>query len=177
MRYVGMLLLWLGFIFTAWVASLDETAVQWGRYAIGLGACIVGVVLLQLGTRSEAKDGEKLSGDIANLTTSIDRIVSNITMLDGEKDKLNPYDAHGRIDELFVDDLITFVDARKSIGHVHSLQDYAEVMNHFAAGERYLNRVWSASVDGYIDEVKEYLGRSRDEFVRAQELLRALQGA
>ena len=34
----------------------------------------------------------------------------------------------------------------------------------FAAGERYLNRVWSSSIDGWIDEVRLYLGHARDQF-------------
>ncbi len=62
-----------------------------------------------------------------------------------------------RIDELFPGDLNTFVEARETIPHVYGLQAYADVMSHFAAGERYLNRVWSASADGYVDEVRTYL--------------------
>ena len=37
--------------------------------------------------------------------------------------------------------------------HVFGMQNYADVMSNFAAGERYINRVWSASTDGYVDEV------------------------
>ena len=58
-----------------------------------------------------------------------------------------------------------------------SLQAYAEVMNEFAAGERYLNRVWSASVDGYIDEIKTYMGKARVQFERTQEILAKLKTA
>ena len=52
---------------------------------------------------------------------------------------------------------------------------FADVMNDFAVGERYLNRVWSASIDGYIDEVQEYLGRSKEQFISAQTKVGALQ--
>ena len=48
--------------------------------------------------------------------------------------------------------------------HVFGLQNYADVMSNFAAGERYINRVWSASTDGYEDEVRHYLQRARDQF-------------
>ena len=37
-------------------------------------------------------------------------------------------------------------------------------MSAFAAAERYLNRVWSASADGYRDEVNLYLDRACDQF-------------
>ena len=59
--------------------------------------------------------------------------------------------------------------------HVFGMQNYADVMSHFAAGERYINRVWSASTDGYVDEVRTYLERARDQFIEGnrhfQELL------
>ena len=48
--------------------------------------------------------------------------------------------------------------------HVFGMQNYADVMSNFAAGERYINRVWSASTDGYEDEVRAYLVRALDQF-------------
>ena len=49
------------------------------------------------------------------------------------------------------------------------LQAYADVMSDFASAERYLNRAWSASTDGYIDEVMRSLDRSREQFLAASE--------
>ena len=37
-------------------------------------------------------------------------------------------------------------------------------MNRFAAGERYLNRVWSASTDGYIEEAHRYIEKAARQF-------------
>jgi hypothetical protein len=48
-------------------------------------------------------------------------------------------------------------------------------MNPFSAGERYLNRVWSTSTDGYIDEAHEYLGRSHEQFEDALAVVRRLR--
>ena len=56
------------------------------------------------------------------------------------------------------------------------LQGYADVMSELAAGERYVNRVWSASTDGYIDEVLTFLERAREQFHSARERLTVLQG-
>jgi hypothetical protein len=80
-----------------------------------------------------------------------------------------------RIDELFIDDIDKFVDARESIAHRYGLAAYGEVMGSFAAGERYLNRVWSASADGYIDEVNAYLEKTREQFVDSLEKIRRLK--
>ncbi len=52
---------------------------------------------------------------------------------------------------------------------VFGMQNYADVMSNFAAGERYINRVWSASTDGYVDEVNLYLGRALDQFREAHQ--------
>jgi hypothetical protein len=45
-------------------------------------------------------------------------------------------------------------------------------MNYFATAERYLNRVWSASADGYIDEIVEYMEKSEKQFEEALDTLR-----
>ena len=57
---------------------------------------------------------------------------------------------------------------RESIAHSYGLQAYAEVMNRFAAGER-LNRVWSASTDGYIEEAHRYIERATRQFAETLE--------
>lgn len=70
---------------------------------------------------------------------------------------------------------MAFVEARESIAHACGMQAYAEIMSHFAAGERYLNRVWSCAADGYIDEAHTFVSRSYRQFEEARAKLRALQ--
>jgi len=48
-------------------------------------------------------------------------------------------------------------------------------MGYFASGERYLNRVWSASADGYIDEVAAYLDKAQLQFSEALGKVRYLK--
>ena len=67
------------------------------------------------------------------------------------------------------------VDARKSLSLIYNLQTYADIMSAFAAGERYINRVWSASADGYIDEIMEYLERAFEQFRDAGQQLQDAQ--
>jgi hypothetical protein len=78
-----------------------------------------------------------------------------------------------RIDTGLRPDLIRFADARESMVHLFGLQTYADIMTHFAAGERYINRVWSASADGYDEEAARYLGRAEEQFADAQRQLNA----
>jgi hypothetical protein len=48
-------------------------------------------------------------------------------------------------------------------------------MSAFAAGERYINRVRSASTDGYVDEVRNYLDRATLQLREARALFVKLQ--
>ncbi len=78
---------------------------------------------------------------------------------------------------MFADDLNTFIEARESIAHSYGLAAYADVMNCFTAGERYLNRVWSASADGYIDEINDYLEKACDQFATSLDKVLHLQAS
>ena len=71
-------------------------------------------------------------------------------------------------------DLTTFAEARESLAHAHNLQVYADVMSHFASGERYINRVWSASADGYVDECMTYLDKAQVQFAEALQIVSGL---
>jgi hypothetical protein len=58
--------------------------------------------------------------------------------------------------------------------HLFGLQAYADIMSSFAAGERYINRVWSASADGYDVEAAKYLDKAAQQFAGTQEQLSAI---
>jgi len=54
---------------------------------------------------------------------------------------------------------------------LYGLQSYADLMSAFACGERYVNRAWSASADGYIDEVRASLDTALAQLTKAKNLL------
>ncbi len=176
MKNLGYLLIIAGFLTGALVSVLDEELVRWGLYGVALAIGVAGIVIVRTVTHQQAREGGKLARGMEDIDASLDRIVANMKQLNAEKATLHPYDVRMRIDELFPDDINMFVEARESIGHVHGLQADAEVMNYFTAGERYLNRVWSASADGYVDEIDAYLERSQVQFAGAQEQVRLLEG-
>jgi len=176
MKTLGYLLLTVGFLAGAGIATqTDDNRVDWTWFVPAAAVGAIGVGLAQYAIRQQSKNAIVEGGGLRPVVEALDAIVTNIEILDREKDAMNPYDVHGRIDELFILDLAGFVDHRKRIGDIHGLQSYAEIMNEFAAGERYLNRVWSASVDGYVDEVREYIGKARSQFERAQAILQRLE--
>lgn len=178
MKGLGQLLIAVGFLAGSLVATqTPHNEVDWRWFGPALALGVLGVVLARIGIRRAAREETSLVGNMQTLRASLDRLVEEAERLDGEKEALHPYDVHPLIDRRFPEHLNAFVAARESIVHVHGLQAYADVMNAFAAGERYINRVWSASVDCYVEDVHEYLGRSREQFVLARDRLRALGDA
>ena len=174
MKKAGYLMIVIGFIAGALLSVVDELEVQWGFFVCALIVGAIGVVLVQSGKRQHTKSEEKLTSNIQNIQASLSRIAENITQLNAAKDSIDTYDMRGRIDELFSDDLAVFVQARESISHLYGLQAYADIMSYFASGERYLNRIWSASADGYIDEVNIYLDKAQQQFADALAKVRRL---
>jgi len=175
MRLLGLLLLTFSFLAGSYLASMtEENVIDWTFFIPVVLVGVIGVVLAQIGTKRATEDEQELGSHLDIVRVSLERIVANITLLDKEKEGMHPYDLHGRIDELFPTDLNAFIDSRQIIAHRHGLAAYANVMNEFAAGERYLNRVWSASVDCYVDEAREYIGRAREQFLRAQQVFSEL---
>jgi hypothetical protein len=176
MKTLGYTLVATGFLIASLLAVQTEAdAVPWRLYVPALAAAATGVILLRRVRLHHAHHSESLHRNTQTLRDSIDRLASNLADLDSAKHALNPGELHRRIDTLFRDDLFRFAEARLSIVTLHGLPAYAEIMSQFAAGERYLNRVWSADVDGYIDEAHEYLARARHQIEETQRLIQALQ--
>lgn len=175
MKAAGYVLITLGFLVGAYYAVRSPEGVSAGLFLLGLGTGVLGVVLVRVALRQEATHEDRLSADLAILETSLISIVEKVEALQGEKDDLDVYDLRHVIDERFPADLDAFVQARESIGHSFSLQAYADVMSPFAAGERHLNRVWSASTDGYIDEAHTYIGLAKEQFEDALRVFREVK--
>ena len=167
MKKTGYLLITFAFLVGSLAAVTDKLNVQWGYFLAAIIVGVVGVILVHHHEWKNSRSEKKLAVNLKDIKTSLTRIVKNITKLNAEKQSINAYDMHRHIDKLFREDLTTFVEARESLIHAHSVQVYADVMSYFAAGERYLNRVWSASADGYIDEITAYLDKAQVQFTEA----------
>jgi len=175
MKTAGLVMVMLAFLGGAFIASLDPAEVNWAWMVPVLAAGAVGLWLHRKARHAESRADHKLAGNMGTLQRCLDRILENLEELDERKAELPVYDARFAIDRRFREDLNNFAEARESMIHVFGMQNYANVMSAFAAGERYLNRVWSASTDGYEDEVRMYITRARLQFSEACELFHALR--
>jgi hypothetical protein len=173
---LGYFLLAVGFLGGAYATSLDVQEVNWTLFAISALAAVVGLVLFKGQAAAAARSETVLQVNRTELKESIQNIVRDLEELNGDGQQQGAV-LRNTIDLKLRDDLRRFADARESMVHLFGLQTYADIMSSFAAGERYINRVWSASADGYIDEAATYLKKAGAMFVDAQtQLDRAAQG-
>lgn len=157
------------FLAGAFLSSLSEETVNWTYFVPVIIVGAIGVFLLKSGEKAAAQDDSLLASDKATLEASLQNILANLKELDGRKEKVPTYDMRFEIDKIFREDLNNFADSRESMKHLFGLLAYADIMSSFAAGERYLNRVWSASTDGYVDEVLTYVSKAHSQFEHALE--------
>ena len=174
MKKLGYVFVFVGFVAASLVSVADVLQVNWMLFCVLLIISIIGIFLIRSSEKKETMHEETLSRNMKAVEESLVRIVDDVKLIRSGIDPKKPQDVHKRIDERLPDHLGAFIESRKTIGHVHGLQAYGHVMNYFATAERYLNRVWSASADGYIDEITEYMERSEQQFEEALAALREL---
>lgn len=172
MKRFAYLLVIAGALVAAYATALDERNVDWLLFGIAAAAAVAGVLIAKRVDRSNARSGTVLEANRHELGESIGNVVRD---LDAAVNDTPPRGQQLRtwIDDTLRPDLRRFAEARESMVHLFGLQAYADIMSCFAAGERYVNRVWSASADGYDEEATTYLARAAQQFRDAQSLLDA----
>ncbi len=174
-KHISLLMIMAAFLAGAFISVLDPVSVNWSWMGVNLLFGAIGLFLYRKAHHSEARAGHRVSGNMQILDKSLVNVLANLNDLCARKSELPVYEARFEIDRLFREDLNNFANARETMIHVFGMQNYADVMSAFAAGERYINRVWSASTDGYRDEVHQYLEKSRDQFAEANSLFKQVQ--
>lgn len=177
MKQIGYFLLAAGFLGGAFATSLDVQEVDWTFFAVSALAAVIGLVIVKRQASAIARSETVLELNRSELQESIHNIVRDLNELNDTAKKQGSQ-LRDKIDLELRNDLRRFADARESMVHLFGLQTYADIMSSFAAGERYINRVWSASADGYDEEATTYLRKAASQFVEAEALLgRAAQAA
>jgi len=174
MKAFGFVLLAAAFLAGAVAAVWDRDAVTWGVYGPALAVAVLGVVVLRWEHRRVHHADDRLAAGLERLDGAMNRIVHAVAEIRDQAAGLSPHDVHGLIEERITEDVADFVEHRRAIARVHGLAAYAAVVSDFAAAERSLNRVWSASADGYVDEVRHRLAETCERFQQAAERLKSL---
>ena len=170
MKNIGFFLLAGGFLAGAYATALDVEQVNWSLFALAAIGALVGLSLIKRAAAAHAQSDEVLEMNRGELRDSIANVIRDL----GEivEDRAARGSAlRDAIDLRLRNDLRRFAAARESMVHLFGMQTYADIMSSFAAGERYINRVWSASADGYDEEAENYLAKAAEQFADAQEQL------
>ena len=176
MKLIGSILLAAGFLIAAYSTALDTVSTNWNLFVPAAIAGIAGVFLIKRHSRGEARSEHVLTANRAELNDSLGNIVTTLEQMNEAGTSIGTDDLRSEIDDRLREDLRRFADARESLIHLFGLQAYANVMSDFAAGERYINRVWSASADGYDGEARTYLGKAAVQFRAARQQLDTAAG-
>jgi hypothetical protein len=175
MKNLGYYLVAAGFLGGAFATSLDVQNVSWELFAVTAAAAVVGLIMHKRQQGALARSEEVLEVNRVELRESISNVVRDLDDIVGGELTQGAV-LRDRIDLQLREDLRRFAAARESMVHLFGLQTYADIMSNFAAGERYINRVWSASADGYDEEANVYLQKASGQFAEArQQLLRAAE--
>ena len=175
MKNLGYLMVAFGFLGGAFASSLDVQNVNWTIFVTMSVVAIMGLVIYKIQLGALARSETVLETNRVELRESISNIVADLNDLNSGELTRGAV-LRDRIDLKLREDLRRFAEARQSMVHLFGLQTYADIMSNFAAGERYINRVWSASADGYDEEADAYLKRAAGQFDEAkQQLLKAAE--
>ena len=169
--------MWIGFLAASFFVMQQLKTVNWLAYAITAAVSALGVILIRSSDTGAATAVAKVDTDLSTMETCLRRVLDNIAQMISQKDDIFVYDVHGKIDADLSSDLFDFAEARESIMHGIGMHEYAMVMDNFARGERSVNRAWSASADGYVDEVWTCLEKSHTFLKEADRLLNSYIGA
>ena len=171
MKLLGFMLVAVGFLLGAYSTALDTVATNWNLFIPAAIGAAVGVYMIKRSSRGEARADHVLTANRSELLESLANIIATLDKISASEASIATGDLREEIDSRLREDLRRFADARESMVHLFGLQVYADVMSAFAAGERYVNRVWSASADGYRNEAVTYLQKAADRFRDADQQL------
>lgn len=173
MKAAGLLLLMASFLAAAFAAMIDARTVPWQWFLPAFIAGAVGVAMVRRAERQTRRSAALQSAHEGRSEECLGRVIQGLEAMLSGAQPVPPWEYRFEIDRRFREDLATFAESRYSLADLYGLAAFAEVMGAFAAGERYLNRVWSASADGYLDEARIYLERSLEQFRDAAHQLSA----
>jgi hypothetical protein len=130
---------------------------------------LIAGILLARSVRFQQPTEGGTRGSADALKRALAKVEEDLRQLEDELEELDLPQLHRRVDQIVGGPISDFVDSCEILRLQHGGQAYGKVMAPFAQAERYLNRAWSATTDGYRDEAREYVKRAVPIFREAAE--------
>lgn len=146
--------------------------------------CVVGIIFLQIKPARDVRrpsrddgspDSQEQSGDptaphfVFDADTSMQHLVWFVEQI---KPELSNQELQQQIEKIQLYQIAPMVKYRHQLQDDLGMESFAHAYSFFASGERYLNRAWSAVVDGYRDEAFNCLTTAREAFASCREALK-----
>jgi hypothetical protein len=122
---------------------------------------------LQVGTPEDAADAKTV---FARLSGRLDELSKDLARATTEDEQLDAIVR--RVGNIQRDDVPAFIADRPALVSRMGLAGYAELMDHFAAMERQLNRAWSAAADGHLPEAESCLAAAQPMLLQTLQKLK-----
>lgn len=145
--------------------------INWIWYLGSAALCILGIVFVRKSKNEPQGQAAHTEVSLQQIKSHLNNLVGNLEQLNSEMKDYKPRQILNFIEDELQDDLREFAEGRDSITAEFGLQVFAEVMTEFASGERAINRAWSASADGYIEEAATCVQRALAMLKLAQKKL------
>lgn len=140
----------------------DWSQIPWLWYGLSAMVCFGGVVMIQVNKKSSVETENKKLASLDELKGKLMASIKATGAIHKAIETLPPSKIVERIDSELSPLLHEFAENRDRLTAEFDLSVFADVMTNFAAGERAVNRAWSAAADGYLDEVSDCLTRATD---------------
>lgn len=134
----------------------------------GIVLVVLGVILARRGIRSEVQREAKSGGGVGSIGALVDGLADGAAQL-AASPQTDAADVRHGIEALQHAWVEPLIEGRARIQDAHGVAGYASVFVPFSAAERQLYRAWSASVDGYPDEVQRSLQAAAASAAEAQQ--------
>lgn len=151
-------------------------------FLIGLALLIVGVVLARIAFKAEAKSDRPGTDGAIDFGAMLRKLHSDVAalaaeMAAGASGEAGYESVRVRIEQLQVEAIEPLVEARTRVQARHGLAAFASIYEPLAAGERKLNRAWSALVDMHWPEAMASVQAADRALERAEKALTAVAPA
>lgn len=148
----------------------------WPVCALGLVGGAIGAGLIRRGRVTEMAAGISKDQHVLGsqpLDAPSDRLLAIAKSIDEIKASREDWASDAlrqSIDRVLVDEVTPFSSRQDELHAGLGMTRGSEVLVAVAVGERMLNRVWSTSADGYVDEARHSLHEASAAFRQAAEL-------
>ena len=145
---------------------------EWKWHFLGGVVLMLGAIFLKRSAASSlAAAAQDENGGRFGPEQSLRELCDRVSELNLRKDELDAVGLHTAVGPLLEQYVQPIIEGREDLQARLGVKGFARVMSPFAAGERKLNRVWSAAVDGHAPEARASLEAAVPTLAEARDAL------